>query len=317
MSQLPAETDLPEQTQLGAVGLAIQARSPSRLAWARLRRDRVAIASALVIAAIVLVALLAPLIADLLGHHPDQTDQVHGLSPEGLPRGPSWAHPFGTDSLGRDVLIRVIYAARISLLAGVVASTTAVVVGVVVGLFAGYVGGVVDNFLSRMMDVILSFPFLLFGIALVSIVGPSLGVVIGVIAFFSWASVGRIVRGQTISLKEREYVEAARSIGASGVRIMFSEILPNLVAPVLVYLTLLIPSSIVFEATLSFLGLGVVPPTPTWGNMLAESLGFYQVAWWYVLFPAAALLTTTLAFNLLGDSVRDAFDPRGERLFRR
>jgi len=317
MSQLPAETDLPEQTQLGAVGLAIQARSPSRLAWARLRRDRVAIASALVIAAIVLVALLAPLIADLLGHHPDQTDQVHGLSPEGLPRGPSWAHPFGTDSLGRDVLIRVIYAARISMLAGVVASTTAVVVGVVVGLFAGYVGGVVDNFLSRMMDVILSFPFLLFGIALVSIVGPSLGVVIGVIAFFSWASVGRIVRGQTISLKEREYVEAARSIGASGVRIMFSEILPNLVAPVLVYLTLLIPSSIVFEATLSFLGLGVVPPTPTWGNMLAESLGFYQVAWWYVLFPAAALLTTTLAFNLLGDSVRDAFDPRGERLFRR
>ena len=317
MSQLPAETDLPEQTQLGAVGLAIQARSPSRLAWARLRRDRVAIASALVIAAIVLVALLAPLIADLLGHHPDQTDQVHGLSPEGLPRGPSWAHPFGTDSLGRDVLIRVIYAARILMLAGVVASTTAVVVGVVVGLFAGYVGGVVDNFLSRMMDVILSFPFLLFGIALVSIVGPSLGVVIGVIAFFSWASVGRIVRGQTISLKEREYVEAARSIGASGVRIMFSEILPNLVAPVLVYLTLLIPSSIVFEATLSFLGLGVVPPTPTWGNMLAESLGFYQVAWWYVLFPAAALLTTTLAFNLLGDSVRDAFDPRGERLFRR
>jgi peptide/nickel transport system permease protein len=266
---------------------------------------------------IVLVALLAPLIADAIGHHPDQTDQLHGLTPEGLPHGPTWSHPFGTDSLGRDVFIRVVFAARISLLAGVVASSTAVFVGVVVGLLAGYTGGVVDNFLSRTMDVILSFPFLLFGIALVSIVGPSLGVVIGVIAFFSWASVGRIVRGQTISLKEREYVDAARSIGASGFRIMFREILPNLVAPVLVYLTLLIPSSIVFEATLSFLGLGVVPPTPTWGNMLAESLGFYQVAWWYVMFPAAALLMTTLAFNLLGDSVRDAFDPRGERLFRR
>jgi peptide/nickel transport system permease protein len=317
MSQLPAEIDLAEPTTLGTAGLAIRAKSPGSLAWARLRRDRVAIASAIVIAGIVLVALLAPLIADAVGHHPDQTDQLHGLSPEGLPRGPSWSHPFGTDSLGRDVFIRVIYAARISLLAGVVASTTAVVVGVVVGLLAGYTGGVLDNFLSRTMDVILSFPFLLFGIALVSIVGPSLGVVIGVIAFFSWASVGRIVRGQTISLKEREYVEAARSLGASGLRIMFSEIFPNLVAPVLVYLTLLIPSSIVFEATLSFLGLGIVPPTPTWGNMLAESLGFYQVAWWYVLFPAVALLMTTLAFNLLGDSVRDAFDPRGERLFRR
>jgi peptide/nickel transport system permease protein len=141
--------------------------------------------------------------------------------------------------------------------------------------------------------------------------------VIGVIAFFACASVGRIVRGQTISQKEREYVEAARSLGASDVRIMFVDILPNLVAPVLVYLTLLIPSAIVFEATLSFLGLGVIPPTPTWGNMLAESLGFYQVAWWYVLFPAGALLLTTLAFNLLGDCVRDALDPRGERLFRR
>jgi peptide/nickel transport system permease protein len=316
MSQLPVEIDViaPEP---GVPGTAIEPKSPGRLAWARLRRDRVAIAAALVIAAIVLVALLAPLIAHAVGHRPDETDQLHGLTPEGLPRGPSWAHLFGTDSLGRDVFIRVLYAARISLLAGVVASTTAVAVGVVVGLIAGYTGGIVDNFLSRTMDVILSFPFLLFGIALVSIVGPSLGVVIGVIAFFSWASVGRIVRGQTISLKEREYIEAARSLGASGTRIMFTEIFPNLVAPVLVYLTLLIPSSIVFEATLSFLGLGVVPPTPTWGNMLAESLSFYQVAWWYVLFPAVALLLTTLAFNLLGDSVRDAFDPRGESLFRR
>ncbi len=317
MSQLPVEVDLPDSPPPAQAAPAIAAKSPGRLAWARLRRDRVAIGSALVIAAIVLVALFAPLIADAVGHHPDTVDQVHGLTPEGLPRGPTWSHPFGTDSLGRDVFIRVLYAARISLLAGVVASTVAVALGVVVGLLAGYAGGIVDSILARTMDVILSFPFLLFGIALVSIVGPSLGVVIGVIAFFSWASVGRIVRGQTISLKEREYVEAARSVGAGGLRVMFVEIFPNLVAPVLVYLTLLIPSAIVFEATLSFLGLGVVPPTPTWGNMLAESLGFYQVAWWYVLFPAVALLLTTLAFNLLGDSVRDAFDPRGESLFRR
>src|SRR5439155_4859169 len=192
----------------------------------------------------------------------------------------------------------------------------AVAVGVVVGLTAGYFGGAADTFLSRVMDVILSFPLVLFAIALVSIVGRGLGVTIGVIAFFNWASVGRIVRGQTLSLKEKEYVEAARSLGAGDLRIMFVDILPNLLAPVLVYLTLLIPAAIAFEATLSFLALGIVPPTPTWGNMIAESLGYYQVAWWFVLAPGAALLVTTLSFNLLGDSVRDALDPRGERLFR-
>jgi peptide/nickel transport system permease protein len=294
---------------------AIGARGPWQLAWARLRSDHVAILCAVVIALITLLAIFAPLIAHIVGHGPNDQHQDTGLTPEGLPRGPSSTFLLGTDDLGRDVLVRIVYAARISLLAGVVASTVAVALGVVVGLFAGYVGGVTDSVLSRTMDVILAFPFLLFGIALVSIVGPSLGVVIGVIAFFSFASVGRIVRGQTLSQKEKEYVEAARSLGASDLRIMFVDILPNLMAPVLVYLTLLIPSAIVFEATLSFLGLGVVPPTATWGNMLSESLGFYQVAWWFVVFPAAALLITTLAFNLLGDSVRDALDPRGERLF--
>jgi len=316
VSQASLTVDLLEPPPPGGGSSAIEAKSPWLLAWQRLRSDPVAIACAAIIVVIVAVALLAPLIADAVGHRPSEADQAGGLTPEGLPLGPSWSHLFGTDYLGRDVFVRVVFAARISLLSGVVASSLAIVAGIVVGLVAGYAGGLVDSFLSRTMDVILSFPFLLFGIALVSIVGPSLTVVIGVIAFFSWASVGRIVRGQTISLKEREYVEAARSLGASDLRIMFVEILPNLVAPVLVYLTLLIPSAIVFEATLSFLGLGVIPPTPTWGNMLAESLGFYQVAWWYVLFPAAALLLTTLAFNLLGDSVRDALDPRGERLFR-
>ena len=314
MSQASLTVDLLEPPPGGSS--AVEARSPWLLAWQRLRSDPVALVCAATIVTIVAVAVLAPLIADAVGRRPNEPDQSGGLTPEGLPLGPSWSHFFGTDYLGRDVFLRVVFAARISLLSGVVASSLAIVAGVVVGLFAGYAGGLLDSFLSRTMDVILSFPFLLFGIALVSIVGPSLTVVIGVIAFFSWASVGRIVRGQTISLKEREYVEAARSLGAGDLRIMFVEILPNLVAPVLVYLTLLIPSAIVFEATLSFLGLGVIPPTPTWGNMLAESLGLYQVAWWYVLFPAAALLITTLAFNLLGDSVRDALDPRGDRLFR-
>jgi peptide/nickel transport system permease protein len=165
------------------------------------------------------------------------------------------------------------------------------------------------------MDVVLSFPFLLFAIALVSIYGSGLGISVFVIAFFTWAAVGRIVRGQTLSIREKEYIEAARSLGAGDLRIMFVDVLPNLMAPVIVYTTLLIPIAIVFEATLSFLGLGVVPPTPTWGNMLSDSQDFYQVAWWFPLFPGLALLLTTLAFNLLGDGVRDALDPRAGRLF--
>ena len=317
MSQVVGELERLETTpaETGPAG-GIRGRSPWQLAWQRLRRDRVALACACVVVLIALVATLAPLIAYIVGHGPD-TQYPSRLTAEGLPVGPDRHFLFGSDDLGRDVLVRVAYGARISLLVGVVASTLAVVLGVIVGLAAGYFGGAADTFLSRFMDVILSFPFVLFAIALVSIVGPSLRVAIGTIVFFSWAAVGRIVRGQTLSIREKEYVEAARSIGASDLRIMFVDILPNLLAPVLVYLTLLIPASIVFEATLSFLGLGVVAPTPSWGNMLASSLQYYQVAWWFVLFPAAFLLLTTLAFNLLGDSVRDALDPRGESLFRR
>jgi peptide/nickel transport system permease protein len=268
-----------------------------------------------VLALLVLVALAAPLIADVVGHGPDTQFRDTGLTPAGLPVGPGRRFPLGTDNLGRDLLVRIVYGARISLLVGVASTLLAVCAGVLVGIAAGYYGGAVDTFLARFMDVVLSFPFLLFAVALVSIVGPSLTVSILVIAFFSWAAVGRIVRGQTLAIREREYVEAARSLGASDLRIMLVDVLPNLAAPIIVYTTLLIPTAIVFEATLSFLGLGVVPPTPTWGNTLADSLQFYQVAWWFVLFPGVALLATTLAFNLLGDSVRDALDPGTERLF--
>ncbi|HEX5532186.1 MAG TPA: ABC transporter permease [Actinomycetales bacterium] len=294
---------------------AIQGRSPLQLAWARLRHDRVAIASAIILVLIVLIALLAPLIASAVGWGPTQQDRATGTSPEGLPVGPSSAHWFGTDNLGRDILVRTVYGARVSLLVGVVATVTASVVGVIVGTLAGYFGGWVDVALARLMDVVLSFPFLLFAIALVSIVGPSLAISVGVIAFFSWASIGRIVRGQTLSIRQKEYIEAARSLGAGDLRIMVIDVLPNLVAPVIVLASLLMPTAIVFEATLSFLGLGVVPPTPTWGNMLADSLQFYSVAWWFVAFPGLALLITTLTFNLLGDGVRDALDPSAERLF--
>src|SRR5207237_6441 len=221
MSQVVTELEHLDGAEAGFGPEPIEGRSPWRLAWDRLRRDRVAIVSATVIVLIALFAILAPLIAHLTGHGPNAQYLDTGLTPEGLPRGPSSTFLLGTDDLGRDVLVRVAYGAQTSLLAGVVASSLAVLVGVVVGLTAGYFGGAADTFLSRFMDVILSFPFLLFAIALVSIVGPSLGVAIGVIAFFSWASVGRIVRGQTLSIREKEYIEAARSLGARDLRILF------------------------------------------------------------------------------------------------
>jgi peptide/nickel transport system permease protein len=296
-------------------GEAIEGRSPWQLAWVRLRHDKVAVGSSIVIGVIVLLALFAPLIAHLVGHGPNEQFRTTGLSPQGIPVGPGSTFLFGTDDLGRDVLVRVIYGARISLLVGVVASGLAVVVGVIVGLTAGYFGGPVDSVLSRFMDVVLSLPYLVFAIALVSLLGPSLTISVAVIAFFSWASVGRIVRGQVLSIKEREFVEAARSVGASHLRIMFVDILPNVLAPTIVYATMLIPLSIVFESTLSFLGIGVLPPTATWGNMLSESIAYYRVAWWFVAFPGLALLITTMAFNLLGDCLRDALDPGGNRRF--
>jgi peptide/nickel transport system permease protein len=289
---------------------AIEGRSPWQLALARLRRDRVAVGSAVVIGLIVLMAICAPLVAAAVGHGPNTQYRTTGLPPEGIPVAPNDTFLLGTDELGRDVLVRIFYGARISLLAGVVASLLAVATGVVVGLVAGYFGRAVDTVLSRFMDVVLSLPYLVFAIALIAVVGPGLPVSIAVITFFSFASVGRIVRGQVLSITQKEFIEAARSLGACDLRIMFVDILPNVLAPVIVYATLLIPASIVFEATLSFLGLGVVPPTASWGGMLSESIQYYQVAWWYVVFPGAALLITTLAFNLLGDSVRDAFDPR-------
>jgi ABC-type dipeptide/oligopeptide/nickel transport system permease subunit len=305
---------VPDATDLeGEPG--IQGRSPLQLAWERLRRDRAAMVSLVVIVLIFLLALGAPLVAAAVGHGPDDQFRDIGLTPQGLPKGPTRTFLLGTDDLGRDLLVRIVYGSRISLLVGVVSTLLAVAFGVLVGIAAGYLGGFVDTVLARLIDVVLSIPFLLAGIAIVSISGPSLTVTIIVIAFFAWSSIARIVRGQVLSIREREYVEAARSLGASDWRIMSVDVLPNVLATVIVYTTLLIPSSIVAESTLSFLGLGVPPPTATWGGMLDGSLGYYRFAWWYLLFPGLALLITTLAFNLFGDGVRDAFDPRTDRLF--
>jgi peptide/nickel transport system permease protein len=307
-AQLGAVADTPAAESAG-LPTPIAGRGQLALAWSRLRKDRMALLAGTVILLLVAIALAAPLIAQVTGHQPDEQFRQTGLTSAGLPVGPSREFWFGTDNLGRDVFIRVVYGARISLLVGVLSTILAVAAGLVIGLAAGYLGGAVDSTLARFMDLVLSFPLLLFAIALVSVVGPSVPLAILVIAFFSWAAVGRIVRGLALSIKEREYIEAARALGAGNRRIMLIEVLPNLVAPVIVYTTLLIPIAIVFEATLSFLGLGVLPPTPSWGNMLSDSLQYYQVAWWFVLFPGLALLLTTLAFNLFGDSVRDALDP--------
>ena len=292
----------------------IEGRTPWQLAWQRLRKDRVAMVSLAVIVLIVLMAFLAPLAAMITGHPVNEQYRTTGLTPDGLPRGPSSEFWLGTDDLGRDILVRIAYGSRISLLVGVASTALTVVIGVVIGLAAGFFGGLVDTVLARLIDVVLSVPFLLVAIALVSITGPSLFVPVLVIGFFSWASVARIVRGQVLSMREREFVEAARSLGASNSRIMFVDILPNVLAPVIVYASLLIPVVIVVEATLSFLGLGLAPPTADWGGMISEAQNYYTTSWWFVVFPGAALLVTTLAFNLLGDGIRDAFDPRAARV---
>jgi len=298
---------------LGTSAPAIEGRSPLLLAIRRLRRDRVATVSLVVIVLIVLMAVFAPLFATITGHPPNEQYRDIGLTPDGLPRGPDSTFWLGTDDLGRDVLVRIAYGARVSLLVGVAATAITVAVGIVLGLAAGFLGGVVDTVLARLIDVVLSVPFLLVAIALVSVTGPSLSITVLVIGFFSWASVARIVRGQVLSLREREFVEAARSLGAGDARIMFVDVLPNVLAPVIVYTTLLIPVVIVTQATLSFLGLGLPPPTADWGGMISASQNYYTTAWWFILFPGLALLITTLAFNLFGDGVRDAFDPRTDR----
>jgi ABC-type dipeptide/oligopeptide/nickel transport system permease subunit len=199
-------------------------------------------------------------------------------------------------------------------LVGVVSTLLAVAVGVVAGLVAGYVGGVVDTVLARLIDVALALPFLLFAISLVSVAGPSVLLMVGLIALFGWATVARIVRGQVLAARQSEYVEAARSLGAKSSRIMFVDVFPNVLAPVLVYTTLLIPAAIVLEASLSFLGIGVQAPTADLGAMLGSATGYYRQAWWFLVFPGAALLSVTIAFNLLGDTIRDALDPRADRL---
>jgi ABC-type dipeptide/oligopeptide/nickel transport system permease subunit len=294
----------------------IEGRSPWRLAYERLRHDRAAKIALATILVIVLLALLAPVFAKILGHGPNQQFIDIGENANGGPVPPSSTFWLGTDNNGRDLFIRTLYGARISLIVGVLATGISVVLGVVLGLAAGYIGGFVDTVIARLIDVMLSIPFLILAISIAYISGPSLFLVIIIVGVLSFTYLARIVRGQVISIKSREFIEAARALGARPWRIMFVDLLPNVMAQVIVYATLLIPAAIVFEASLSFLGVGVPPPTADWGAMISDASGFFQYGyWWFLFFPSVALLTTTLAFNIFGDSVRDALDPRGAGIY--
>ena len=302
----------------------IAARSPLQLFWRRLRRDKVAMTALTFIVVLCLVALLAPLVIKIVGAPEPHVQNRETLDDFGLPSGPTADNLFGVDNIGRDVFSRVVYGARVSLQVALIATGLVVLVGTTVGMIAGYYRGWVDTILSRIMDVMLAFPVLLLGLGLGAacsfgngciggLIKPGLPVVIFVIAFAGWPYFARIIRGQVLSLREKEFVEAAKSLGASDARIIFREILPNLVAPIIVYTTLIIPTNILFEAALSFLGIGVQPPTASWGEMIASATNVFDTAWWFMLFPGLALLLTVLAFNLLGDGLQDALNPKSNR----
>jgi peptide/nickel transport system permease protein len=303
------------------VAAPIAARSPMQLFWRRLRRDKVAMTALAFIVVLIAIAFLAPAIVWLAGTPGPRTQSSEALDVFGTPTGPSAEHPFGVDKLGRDVFARTIYGARVSLEVALIATGIAVFIGVVIGLISGFYRGIVDTALSRLIDVVLAFPILLLGLGLAAacsgadgclsgLIQPGLPVVIMVIAIINWTYIARIVRGQVLSLREKEFIEAARSLGASNRRIIVREVLPNLVAPLIVYASLLIPANILLEAALSFLGVGVAAGTPSWGAMIAEATSLFPDAWWFMLFPGLALLLTVLAFNLVGDGLQDALDPR-------
>jgi ABC-type dipeptide/oligopeptide/nickel transport system permease subunit len=301
-------------------GAEIAARSPLQLFWRRFRKDRVAMASLGFVVLLVIIALAAPLIVEILGLPGPGVQNLSLTGAFGEPLGPSGAHPFGVDQLGEDVLSRVIYGTRTSLEVGILGTAIATVIGVMLGTIAGYYRGWVDTLLARLVDVVLSVPILLLGLGIGAAcavrgcvggaVSPGVSVIIFLIMLVNWTYIFRIVRGLVLSLREREFVDASRALGASDARIMFREILPNLIAPVIVYATLLIPLNILLEASLSFLGVGVRPPTASWGQMIAAATPIFNTAWWYMVFPGVALLLTVLAFNLLGDGLRDALNPR-------
>jgi peptide/nickel transport system permease protein len=297
----------------------IAARSPLELFWRRLRNDKVALTALGIVLFMVLIAILAPLIVKVFNLPDPNTQNDDLLDDFGSPTGPSSAHLFGVDERGRDVFTRVLYGTRVSLEASLIAMALTVLIGVTAGLITGYFRGRIDTFFSRVMDLFLAFPVLVLAVGLGvacadgclgGVIQPGLPVVIFVITLTTWPYMARIVRGQVLSLREREFIEASRSLGASDTRIIVREILPNLVAPIIVYSTVLVPQNIIYEASLSFLGVGIDPSKPSWGAMISDATSVFQDAWWFMVFPGLALLITVLAFNVVGDGLQDALNPR-------
>jgi peptide/nickel transport system permease protein len=309
----------------GTKGQQIEGRSLGRIAWNRFKRDKIAVAGGVVVILLILIAALARPLQHLFGldpntFHQDLIDPTSSLPKGGL-GGMSGDHPLGVEpKFGRDILARILEGSWVSLVVAFGATVLSNVIGAVLGVVAGYYGGRVDSVISRMMDTFLAFPLLLFAISIsATLQGGAFGlnglplhicVLIFVIGFFNWPYLGRIVRGQTLALREREFVDAARGMGARGPYILFRELMPNLVAPIIVYSTLLIPTNIIFEASLSFLGVGIQPPQASWGGMLNQAVDYFQVDPQYMIVPGLAIFVTVLAFNLLGDGLRDALDPR-------
>jgi len=272
--------------------------------WRAIRANRLTMAGLLVVLTLLFVAAAAPL---LTPHDPFGIDVDAVLLP------PSWSHPFGTDDLGRDVLSRMIMGSRVSLQVGLVSAGIATLLGAALGALAGYYGGWVDGLIMRLTDMMLCFPTFFLILAVIAILDPSIANIMAVIGLTSWMGVARMVRAEFLTLKEREFVLAAKAMGAGDMRIIFRHILPNAMAPVLVAATLGVAGAILTESGLSFLGLGVQPPDPSWGNILGQGKSYIELGWWLSAFPGLAILITVLGYNLLGEGVRDALDPRLRR----
>jgi peptide/nickel transport system permease protein len=273
----------------------------------RLMRRRTALFGMLVILGVMLAAAFAPLVAPF---DPLEQDIGQRLREPGWQDAQGRVHPLGTDHLGRDILSRIVFGSRIALVVGLAAVAISGVLGMLIGLVAGYFGGRVDDFLMRLADIQLAFPFILLAIAVIGVLGPSLRNIIIVIGVSSWVVYARVVRGEVLSIREREYVQAAIALGSQHWRVLRHHVLPNTLTPWLVVATLDMARVIVIESALSFLGLGVQPPTPTWGGMLADGRVYLSTAWWLATFPGLAILITVLGINLFGDGLRDTLDPR-------
>ena len=270
-------------------------------AWKRLRKNKLAMLGLSIVILLILIAIFAPLISPY--------DPISRIK-EDSSLGPSINHLFGTDLLGRDIFSRVIYGSRISIEVGVIAVGISVIIGLFFGALSGYFGGISDAVIMRVADIFFAFPYILGAIAIMTILGPGIVNIFIAIGILGWASIARIFRSSILIIKNKEYIEAARAMGAGNSRIIIKHIFPNSFAPIIVYATMNVGTAIIVEAALSFLGIGVQPPTPAWGKMLADSMAYIDTAPWMMFFPGLAILITVLGFVLLGDGLRDAFDPK-------